>query len=161
LLAQEQQNLVAYKAELTEQEAEARSVGSHVLAESFKDVKAKFYDVVVRTDVGVVDVSWSQREDNDDDLKRLNLARSRELKQLKDEFRDVLEDQTKKPSAPRKSDLPPIGEEPQTSPDKAPAGKNGNRVKPGEKPAPTMTPSVKPDEDKKTPQKKAPKGGSK
>jgi tetratricopeptide (TPR) repeat protein len=158
LLAQEQQNLTAYKTELTEQEADARAVGSHVLAESFKDVKAKFYDVVVRTDVGVVDVSWSQREDTDDDLKRLNLARSRELKQLHDEFRDVLEDQTKKPSAPRKSDLPPIGEEPQSSPDKSPAG-NGNRVKPGEKPAPSMAPSVKPDESKKS--KTAPKGGSK
>ena len=160
LLAQEQQNLAAYKTELTEQESDARAVGSHVLAESFKDVKAKLYDVIVRTDVGTVDVSWSQKEDTDDDLKRLNLARSRELKQLHDEFKDVLEDQTKKPSAPRKSDPPPIGEEPQTSPDKSP---QGNRVKPGEKPAPTMSPSVKPDEDKTKPPTKTPtpKGGSK
>ena len=162
LLAQEQQNLAAYKQELNEEETDARAVGSQVLAQSFKDVKAKLYDVVVRTDVGVVDVSWSQREDTDDDLKRLNLARSRELKQLHDEFKDVLEDQTKKPSAPRKSDLPPIGEEPQSSPDKSPKPQD-NRVKPGEKPAPSMAPSVKPDETKTAPKTtpKAKTGGAK
>ena len=62
-----------------------------MLGASFKDVKAKFYDVIIRTDVGNVDVSWSQKEDADDDVKRLNLSRQRELKQLKDEFKDILD----------------------------------------------------------------------
>ncbi len=163
LLAQERGNLTAYKAELGDYEREGRSVGSQVLAESFKDVKAKLYDVVVRTDVGTVDVAWSQREDSDDDLKRLNLARSRELKQLKDEFKDVLEDTTKKVSAPRKSDLPPANTEgqPTSSPDKQTAPGDG-RVKPGEKPAPSSAnPAVKPDETK-TPAPPTPKkAGSK
>ncbi len=162
LLTQERANLVAYKAELASYESEGRSAGAEVLAASFKTVKAKLYDVVVRTDVGTVDVAWSQREDTDDDLKRLNLARSRELKQLKDEFKDVLEDTTKKPSAPRKSDLPPANTEgqPTSSPDKQTAP-GDSRVKPGEKPAPSMTaPAVKPDETK--PAAKTPvKGGAK
>ncbi|MEP6863217.1 MAG: tetratricopeptide repeat protein [Deltaproteobacteria bacterium] len=161
LLAAEKQNLETYKQELDSDEQDARSVGAQVLAASFKDVKAKLYDVVIRTDVGTVDVSWSQRQDNDDDLKRLNLARSRELKQLHDEFKDVLEDQTKKPSAPRKSDLPPATSEGQqsTSPDKAGANTD-QRVKPiGDQPTSPATPSVKPDEQKKTPAPK--KGGAK
>ncbi|CAN5722862.1 hypothetical protein BH11MYX1_BH11MYX1_01220 [soil metagenome] len=163
LLAQERGNLTAYKAELGDYESEGRSVGSQVLADSFKGVKAKLYDVVVRTDVGTVDVSWSQREDTDDDLKRLNLARSRELKQLKDEFKDVLEDTTKKPSTPRKSDLPPANSEgqPTSSPDKQTAP-GDNRVKPGEKPAPSTTaPAVKPDETKPASPKTPAKGGAK
>jgi len=161
LLATEKQNLDTYKQELNGDEQDARSVGAQVLTASFKDVKAKLYDVVIRTDVGTVDVSWSERQDADDDLKRLNLARSRELKQLHDEFKDVLEDQTKKPSAPRKSDLPPASSEGQqsTSPDKAGANPD-QRVKPiGDQPTQPATPSVKPDDSKKAPAPK--KGGSK
>ncbi|MEO8554150.1 MAG: hypothetical protein ABI678_29445, partial [Kofleriaceae bacterium] len=155
LLAQEKANLVEYKKELGEQEAEARGVGAQVLAASFKEVKDKLYDVIVRTDVGTVDVSWSQKEDTDDDLKRLNLARSRELKQLKDEFKDVLEDNTRKPSAPRKSDLPPANTEGGTSsPDKAGAP-GDTRVKPiGDAPTAPASPTVKPD-DPTAPKKKA------
>jgi len=103
LLAQERNNLTQYKAELTEDEAEARGLGAGVLAASFKDVKAKFYDVIVRTDVGGRRRRVVAEGDTDDDLKRLNLARSRELKQLHDEFRDVLEDNTKKPSTTQKT----------------------------------------------------------
>ena len=128
-LIAERANLVDYKAQLADYETEARTVGGTVLGASFKDVKAKFYDVVVRSDVGNVDVAWSQKEDSDDDLKRLNLARARELKQLKDEFREVLDETTPKPSAPKHSELPPQSPEgPSTSPDKQ-TGKGDGRVK--------------------------------
>jgi len=152
---------VAIYARYSTDKQDARSIDAQVLTASFKDVKAKLYDVVIRTDVGTVDVSWSERQDADDDLKRLNLARSRELKQLHDEFKDVLEDQTKKPSAPRKSDLPPASSEGQqsTSPDKAGANTD-QRVKPiGDQPTQPATPAVKPDDSKKVPAPK--KGGSK
>ena len=157
-LAAERQNLTAYKQELAEYEQEGRTVGSTVLAGSFKDVKAKFYDVIVRTDVGAVDVSWSQKEDTDDDLKRLGLARSREIKQLHDEFKDVLEDTTKKPSAPHKQEITqtlPEGTQP-TDPDKG-TGKPDDRVKPvGDTPKGPAT--LKPDDSTK-PSPKKPGGG--
>lgn len=145
-LASAEKDLAAYQEERAGYEAESRSLGTTVLGASFKNVKAKFYDVIVRTDVGNVDVAWSQKEDNDDDLKRLNLARSRELKQLKDEFKDILDETAPKPSAPRKSELPPPTEGPSGSPDKgAPGG--SQRVSPG---GTTTTqppqPTVKPDE---------------
>ncbi|MFT3695040.1 MAG: hypothetical protein QM831_18020 [Kofleriaceae bacterium] len=159
ILAEEKKNLAAYKQELADQESEARHVGSHVLADSFKEVKDDLYDVIVRTDVGAVDVSWSQKEDTDDDLKRLNLARSRELKQLHDEFKDVLEDTTKKPSAPRKSDIPPPPQEGGGgNPDKATG--DVDRVKPGAAPTPSTDPTVKPDQNK-TPATAPKKGASK
>src|SRR5690606_10187377 len=80
----------AYQAELAAREAESRAIGGDVLGASFRDVKARFYDIVIRTDVGSVDVAWSQKEDADDDLKRLNLSRQRELKQLRDEYKGIL-----------------------------------------------------------------------
>lgn len=165
ILTVEEKNLADYKAELAGYETEAKAAGATVLGASFKNVKAKFYDVIVRTDVGNVDVAWSQKEDTDDDLKRLNLARSRELKQLKDEFKDILDESTQKPSAPakKKSELPPATEGPSGSPDK---GAGDQRVSPGS--GGTQTPAaqtVKPDEQKAGATPKggggAKKGGSK
>ncbi len=153
-IALERSNVNAYKVELAEYEIESRSIGSTVLGASFKDVKAKFYDVIVRTDVGAIDVVWSQKEDADDDLKRLNLSRQRELKQLKDEFKDILDtalpspDTSKAPPAPV---APPAATAPTGSPDK---GDGADRVKPGTA-VPKAAPTVRPDNETK------PKGGSK
>jgi len=53
-IAAERKNIEDYKAELNENEVESRAVGSTVLAKSFADVKAKFDDIVIRTDVGAI-----------------------------------------------------------------------------------------------------------
>lgn len=153
-LVEERKHLAGFKTEVAEYSKESREIGGTVLAASFKDVKAKFYDIVVRADVGNVDVSWSQKEDNDDDLKRLNMSRQRELKQLKDEFRDVLEPREPKkstPPAPLKPDTEPAANG--GSPDKTP---NGDRVKPGgDLPKDPKQPVVRPDNE--TPKQPAPK----
>ncbi|MCA9675262.1 MAG: tetratricopeptide repeat protein [Kofleriaceae bacterium] len=91
-LTREKAELASYRREFLLYEAESRELGGTVLGSAFRDVKSKFYDVLVRSDVGVVDVSWSQKEDADEDLRRIELDKSRELKQLKDEFRDLLEE---------------------------------------------------------------------
>ena len=156
-IASERKNVDAYKAELAEYEIESRAVGGTVLGASFKNVKAKFYDVIVRTDVGAIDVLWSQKEDADDDLKRLNLSRQRELKQLKDEFKDILEQSIpNSPATPKAVEPPPAPLVPSGSPDK---GAGGERVRPGDAvPKAPTTPTVRPDNATKQP---APKGGSK
>ena len=98
--------LADYRSRYQAAELASRDVGGAVLGQSFRDVKTKFYDVVVRADVGVVDVSWSRKEASDDELKRLNLEKQREVKQIRDEFREVLQDQTasrrrRRPHRPR------------------------------------------------------------
>ncbi|HEY0480860.1 MAG TPA: tetratricopeptide repeat protein [Kofleriaceae bacterium] len=142
MLAKDKATLAAYKAELAGNEAESRALGGTVLAASFRGVKAKFYDIVIRTDVGNVDVAWSEKEDIDDDLKRLNLSRQRELKQLRDEFKDILDAGTPKPSAPRKPEAPAPVAAPSGSPDK---GASDARIDPtGERPSPRAAPAVQP-----------------
>ena len=89
-LDREKAALGAYKREFLTYEAESRGLGGAVLSQSFLDVKAKFLDVLVRTDVGVVDVSWSEKEDVDETAQRLNLDKQREVKTLREEFRDLL-----------------------------------------------------------------------
>lgn len=154
-IAEERKNVDAYKTELAEYETESRAVGGTLLGASFKSVKAKFYDVIVRTDVGAVDVEWSQKEDADDDLKRLNLSRQRELKQLKDEFKDILDAaQPTTPATPKAASPLPPATAPAGSPDK---GTGTERVKPGaDAPKAPAAPTVKPDATKP-----ASKGGSK
>jgi len=153
MLTQAQAELAACRTELADGEAEARAIGGGVLAASEASVKAKLYDIVVRTDVGNVDVAWSQKEDTDDDLKRLNLSRQRELKQLKDEFKDILEGGTTKPSAPaKKLEMPqPEGAPPSGSPDK---GGGDQRVTPGtDKPTSPASPTVRPEDASRKPDK--------
>ncbi len=162
VISQERANIVAYKAELDTLQKESTSIGGTILGSSFKNVKARFYDIVIRTDVGTVDVSWSQKEDADDDFKRLNLARQRDLKQLKDEFKGVLD------AGPKKSErapTPPPGPDangPAGSPDK---GAGPGRVAPGaDKPTTPTTPTVRPDNEQPKPgtqPKATPKAGSK
>ncbi|MGE5180446.1 MAG: tetratricopeptide repeat protein [Acidobacteriota bacterium] len=161
-LVDERKQLADYKTELAADEQEAREAGAAVLGASFKDVKAKLYDIVVRTDVGNVDVAWSQKEDIDDDLKRLNLARSRELKQLKDEFKDILIESAPQPVTRKAPPTEGTEGAPQTSPDKG-GGKADERVKPtGGGTQQPAQPTVKPDESKgqpKTQPKTQPKKG--
>lgn len=92
LLEEERRNLADYKAEFAEVEALSHELGGAILAGTFASVRDRLYDVVIRSDVGTIDVSWSQKEEADADLKRYNLSRQRELKQLRDEFRDILEE---------------------------------------------------------------------
>jgi len=147
-IAQERQNVDAYKVELAEYEIESRALGATILGASFKDVKAKFYDVIVRTDVGAIDVVWSQKEDADDDLKRLNLSRQRELKQLKDEFKEILDTTMPSPGTPKAAEPAPAPDAsaPSGSPDKGEGG--DTRVKPGAE-VPKAAPTVRPDNETK------------
>jgi hypothetical protein len=166
MLVELKTTLDAYKVELDGYEMETSAVGRTALGAGFKGVKAKLYDIVIRTDVGNVDVAWSQKADTDDDLKRLNLSRQRELKQLKDEFKDILDGGTQKPSAPAKKTPMPQPEPPPTgSPDK---GAPDQRIAPGADAPSTPAPAaVRPEDAKKNPppnkaavKKAAPKGAS-
>lgn len=92
------------------------------MAAGFRTVKDKLYDVVIRADVGNIDVHWSQKEDIDQDVKRFQLERTREVKQIKDEFRDVLD----KVVPPITNPAPPAppATTPATTPAPTPAGAN-------------------------------------
>ena len=105
-VAHEKAELASYRREFLLYEAESRALGGTVLGNAFRDVKSKFYEVLVRSDVGIVDVNWSQKEESDDDLQRLNLDKSREIKQLKDEFSDLIDEARDQKAAEEKKAAP-------------------------------------------------------
>lgn len=155
-LAEARSAVASYKTELAEREVETRALGGGVLAASFGKVHADLKSIIVRTDVGNVDVAWSQKSDVDDELKRLNLSRQRELKQLRDEFKDILDSGTQKPSSPRAAPPPSSLEKPEPPRHDAPLasgspdqGAGEQRVAPGsDKPAQPAAPTVQPDAKK-------------
>ena len=91
-LGEERARLGAYKREYENYEIESRELGGEILGMSFDDVARKFYDVLIRSDVGVVDVAWSLKEAADNATKRLNFDQARERKTLESDFADVIEE---------------------------------------------------------------------
>jgi hypothetical protein len=92
-LEEQRARLSAYRQEFRLYESESRDLGGAILAASFDAVKERFYDVLIRSDIGVIDVTWSQKEHADDMSQRLILDRQRELRTLQEDFRDILEEE--------------------------------------------------------------------
>ncbi|HUH04903.1 MAG TPA: tetratricopeptide repeat protein, partial [Kofleriaceae bacterium] len=92
-LAAEKAQLAAYKREYLEYEAESRELGGEVLEANFGNVRDTFYDVLVRSDIGVIDVTWAQREFADKTLKQLELDKKRDGRTLRIDFDQILKEE--------------------------------------------------------------------
>ena len=91
-LADEKKNVAGYRETLGGYRSESTVVGGGVVADSFDTVKKRFYNIVVRADVGIIDVAWALKDQSSRESTRLVAERKRELKLLDDEFKDVLKD---------------------------------------------------------------------
>jgi hypothetical protein len=54
-------------------------------------VPDRFYELVLRADLGTIDIAWARREDHRLRIDSLTRGRARELQALDDEFRDVMD----------------------------------------------------------------------
>jgi tetratricopeptide (TPR) repeat protein len=116
-LADQRAKLSAYRQEFLLYEDESRDLGGVIIATSFRNVKKKFYDVLVRSDVGVIDVTWSQREGAQNAERSLELDLNRELQTLASDFRDIIREEQEARRAdqtetPDDSDTPPGADAP-------------------------------------------------
>ena len=85
-------NLVRYRAALKSLEGETEDVVGAITYINFNRVHERFYDLVLRADLGKIDVSWAKREDHRLRIDALTRERARELQALDDEFRDVMDE---------------------------------------------------------------------
>ncbi len=88
----EQQLLEGYRTETATVTGETRNLVGRIAFDSFKRVRQSFYDLVLKADVGVVDVSFQRKQDKTSQIQKLASQKDRELKQLDDEFKEVLKD---------------------------------------------------------------------
>jgi tetratricopeptide (TPR) repeat protein len=89
---EEQAKLVGYNGDVDTQASNARNLVGRIAFESFKRVEKQFYDLVLKADVGMVDVAWTKKQDDTNKIQTLSKQKDRELKSLDDEFKEVLKD---------------------------------------------------------------------
>jgi len=85
----EKLKVAAYRQQLGGYTTESADVGGGIMAEQFKAVTTRFYNVVVRAEVGIIDVAWALKDSSTRNTNRLVAERKRELKLLDDEFKSV------------------------------------------------------------------------
>ena len=71
---------------------QSKSMGGGLAQAMFTKVADKFYDLVVRSDVGIIDVSWGLKDQKTQAVTRLTNQKNLELKALDEDFRKVMEE---------------------------------------------------------------------
>jgi tetratricopeptide (TPR) repeat protein len=69
---------------------EAKTFVGELAFRSFRDVRAQFYDLVLKADVGIVDVAWSRKRERLDKIQQLSQQKATELYQLDRDFKTLL-----------------------------------------------------------------------
>jgi cell division septum initiation protein DivIVA len=118
---QEESGRVAgFRGRLAQLETEASDVVGHLVMQSFANVRLHFYQIVMRADLGLVDVAWETREEHNNRARMLAEEENREIAALNDEFAEVTEDAEPetRPGAtpPANAPTPPSGTPPGGTP---------------------------------------------
>ena len=82
--------LADYSGEANGVSQDARQLVGRIAFDSFKRVRQQFYDLVLKADVGLVDVAFTRKQDKTSQVQNLSLQKDRDLRALDNEFREVL-----------------------------------------------------------------------
>jgi len=91
-LATEKEELASATTKLGAVIDSSKSLGGGLAQAMFTKVADKFYDLVVRSDVGIIDVSWGLKDQKTSAVTKLTNQKNLELKALEEDFHKVLED---------------------------------------------------------------------
>jgi hypothetical protein len=92
VLTEETGKLVGYRQSLAELNTETEDVVGGVALGNYRQVQKRFYDLVLKADVGVIDVGWAEREEHRTRIEMLTRERARSMQSLDDEFREIMDD---------------------------------------------------------------------
>lgn len=88
----EQQQLEAYHQEVASVTGDARHLVGRIAFESIQKVRKQFYELVLKADVGLVDVAFTRKQDKTTEIQKLSSQKDHELQSLQKEFEEVLKD---------------------------------------------------------------------
>jgi TolA-binding protein len=86
---QERDRIAGYYTELSSLGGEAETVVGGVTFESFSAVRKRFHELVLKADVGIIDVAWLRKEAHTGRISELTSERLKDIKRLGDEFQEV------------------------------------------------------------------------
>jgi len=84
--------LSTYSTEVSSVSGDARNLVGRIAFDSFKRVRQQFYDLVLKADVGLVDVAFTRKQDETNQIQKLSLQKDRDLRALDNEFKEVLKE---------------------------------------------------------------------
>jgi tetratricopeptide (TPR) repeat protein len=88
---EEEGRVAGYRDRLSALEAEASTVVGNLILRQFRNVQVQLYQIVMRSDLGLVDVAWEMREEHNNRARFLAEEQNREISQINDEFSEVTE----------------------------------------------------------------------
>ena len=71
---------------------DSKGLGGGLAQAMLAKVADKFYDLVVRSDVGIIDVAWGLKDQKTSTVNKLTNQKNQEMKALDEDFRKILED---------------------------------------------------------------------
>lgn len=92
-IVEEKESMAIYAAQLSGYSKETDDVAGNLTYASFRDVAQRFYDIIVRADVGIIDVAWALKDARSKDVSQLVRQRKMDIKTLDDEFKEVLREE--------------------------------------------------------------------
>ncbi|MBN2716771.1 MAG: tetratricopeptide repeat protein [Deltaproteobacteria bacterium] len=87
-LIAEQAKLKQYRMQLDALNTEARTVVNGVARENFSGIRQRFQDLMIRADVGIVDIAWMKKEEHKARVVKLSQNRTNEIQWLDEEFEE-------------------------------------------------------------------------
>jgi TolA-binding protein len=92
-LATEKVELQQVSQKITGVVSESQSLGGGLAQAMLSKVAERFYDLVVKSDVGIIDVAWGLKDQKTNAVTKLTTQKNLELKGLEDDFRKLQEDE--------------------------------------------------------------------
>ena len=92
-ITDEKTKVTNYEIELADYKDRTDRVAGALTYHGFRSVAKRFYEIVVRADVGIIDVAWALKDAKTKEVSRLVRQRRMDIKLLEDEFREVLRDE--------------------------------------------------------------------
>jgi tetratricopeptide (TPR) repeat protein len=89
LIASERAGLLAQQEQLASIAGEAKDIIGRIAFHSFSAVRAQFYRLVLKADVGIVDVAWSRKRDRVERIQQISQQKAVELEALDRDYKRV------------------------------------------------------------------------
>lgn len=93
LLEEERAKLAGYQKQMAELASETEIVVGWITWQNFGRVQKRFYDLVLKADVGRMDVSWAEREEHRMRIEIFTRERTRQIEALDQEFKEIVDQQ--------------------------------------------------------------------
>ncbi len=91
-VSSEQQLLSGYEGEVSNSSRDAQNLVGRIAFDSFKRVHRQFYELILKADVGLVDIAFTRKQKKTSEIQQLATQKDRELRALDRDFKEILQD---------------------------------------------------------------------